>query len=328
MYELSVVIPVFNEQDNMQPMLTAVHKALGQKINYELLVVDDGSTDKTVEYAKNYLRPHDRCVELNRNYGQSAAMAAGIEHAKGALVVTLDGDLQNHPDDIIPMMALMQEKQCDVVAGWRQNRQDGALFRRIPSISANILIRWVTGVAMKDTGCTLKVFKIDVAKNLGLYGELHRFIPILAKLYGAKIEEMPVSHYPRTRGVSKYGIGRTIRVFCDLLLMVFFQKYRTRPMHLFGTIGVFLLFLGTCFTSYLGVLKILGHTISGRPLLVIGAFAMISGIQLITTGFIAEVMMRTYYESQGKKPYDLKMKTPQKAGASDESSIHKTATSV
>jgi glycosyltransferase involved in cell wall biosynthesis len=306
MIELSVVVPVFNEQDNMQPMITAVHESLANHIDYELLIVDDGSTDETVLRAQPHLRPQDKCIELNRNYGQSAAMAAGIEYAQGKLVVTLDGDLQNRPEDILSMIELMNEKQCDVVAGWRQNRQDGMLFRKIPSMTANFLIRWLTGVVLRDYGCTLKLFKRDVAKNLGLYGELHRFIPVLAKLYGANIEEMPVRHHARIHGVSKYGISRTVRVWCDLMLMVFFQKYGTRPMHLFGTIGVGLLFLGMAMTGYLGFLKLLGYSVFGRPLLVIGAFSMISGIQLITTGFLSEVMMRTYYESQGKKPYHIK----------------------
>ena len=306
MIDLSVVVPVFNEQDNMQPLITTVYESLNDRIGYELLIVDDGSTDETVLRAKQYLRPEDKCIELNRNYGQSAAMAAGIEHAQGRLVVTLDGDLQNRPEDIMSMIELMNKKQCDVVAGWRRNRQDGMILRKIPSICANFLIRWLTGVVLRDYGCTLKLFKRDVAKNLGLYGELHRFIPVLAKLYGANIEEMPVRHHPRIHGVSKYGISRTIRVWCDLMLMVFFQKYGTRPMHLFGTIGVALLFLGMTMMGYLGFLKLLGYSVFGRPLLVIGAFSMISGIQLITTGFLSEVMMRTYYESQGKKPYHIK----------------------
>ena len=235
-------------------------------------------------------------------------MAAGIDEAVGDLVVTLDGDLQNRPEDIMAMVAAMEANDCDVVAGWRKNRQDGMLLRKIPSLCANFLIRKLTSVVLKDYGCTLKVFKLDVAKNLGLYGELHRFIPVLASLYGAKIHEMPVSHHARIHGVSKYGIGRTIRVISDLMLMVFFQKYATRPMHLFGSIGCYLLGLGVLLESYLFGLKLMGYAISGRPLLVIGALAIVSGIQLITTGFLSEIMMRTYYESQDKKPYHLKAK--------------------
>jgi glycosyltransferase involved in cell wall biosynthesis len=304
--QLSVVVPVYNEQDNIEPMVAAVNKALNGQIEYELIIVDDGSQDQTVQKANVVLRPQDCCLELNRNYGQSAAMAAGIDHASGELVVTLDGDLQNNPDDIMAMITTMHAQRCDVVAGWRKGRKDGMVLRKIPSICANFLIRALTGVSLKDYGCTLKVFKRDVAKNLGLYGELHRFIPVLARLYGAEICEMPVSHRPRIHGVSKYGIGRTTRVFSDLLLMVFFQKYGTRPMHLFGGIGVFLFLLGCGLESYLCILKLFGYSISGRPLLVLGALMIVSGIQLITTGFIAEIMMRTYYESQGKKPYRLK----------------------
>lgn len=304
--QLSVIIPVYNEEDNVKPMIQAVRQSLDGHIEYELIIVDDGSEDRTVELVKGFLGKLDQCIEFNRNHGQSAAMAAGIDHAKGDLVVTLDGDLQNRPEDIMKMIAVMQENDCDVVAGWRQNRQDGMVLRKIPSLCANLLIRRLTGVALKDYGCTLKLFKLDVAKNLGLYGELHRFIPVLACLYGAKIHEMPVSHHPRIHGVSKYGIGRTIRVLSDLMLMVFFQKYATRPMHLFGSIGFFLLLFGCGLEFYLLSLKLFGYSISGRPLLVVGAIAIVSGIQLITVGFLAEIMMRTYYESQGKKPYHIK----------------------
>lgn len=307
--QLSVVIPVYNEEDNIKPLVASVRKALSGKIDYELILVDDGSEDETVKRAKSLLHSNDYCLEFNRNYGQSAAMAAGIERASGNLVVTLDGDLQNSPEDIMDMIKTMDTKGCDVVAGWRKGRKDGMIFRKIPSMCANFLIRFLTGVSLKDYGCTLKVFKRDVAKNLGLYGELHRFIPVLACMYGATIHEMPVSHYPRIHGVSKYGIGRTIRVLCDLMLMVFFQKYATRPIHLFGGIGVFLLVLGCGLEFYLFALKMFGYSISGRPMLVLGALGIISGIQLITTGFIAEIMMRTYYESQGKKPYRLKSRS-------------------
>ena len=301
--QLSVVIPVYNEQDNIKPLVMSVREALTGKIDYELILVDDGSEDETVRCCHDELNDTDVCLEFNRNYGQSAAMAAGIECARGELVVTMDGDLQNSPDDIMDMIETMQLQNCDVVAGWRKGRKDGLILRKIPSVCANFLIRYLTGVTLKDYGCTLKVFKRDVAKNLALYGELHRFIPVLACMYGAKIYEVPVSHYPRIHGVSKYGIGRTMRVFSDLLLMVFFQKYATRPMHLFGSIGVFLFFLGCFLELYLFGVKLFGFSISGRPLLVLGALSIISGIQLITTGFIAEIMMRTYYESQGKKPY-------------------------
>lgn len=307
--QLSVIIPVFNEEDNVDPMIHAVRQALDGRIDYELIIVDDGSEDRTVERVRQRLHASDQCVEFNRNHGQSAAMAAGIDSATGELVVTLDGDLQNRPEDIMEMITVMQDNGCDVVAGWRKNRQDGMVLRKIPSMCANFLIRRLTGVALRDYGCTLKVFKLDVAKNLGLYGELHRFIPVLACLYGAKIHEMPVTHHPRIHGVSKYGIGRTIRVLSDLMLMVFFQKYATRPMHLFGSIGFYLLILGFGMEFYLLIIKLFGSSISGRPLLVLGALAIVSGMQLITTGFLAEIMMRTYYESQGKKPYHLRPKS-------------------
>ena len=205
--QLSVVIPVYNEAKNIAPLVAAVRDALDGKMTYELIIVDDGSVDDTVKNTYELLRNTDHCVELNRNYGQSAAMAAGIDQAVGTLVVTLDGDLQNSLSDILPMINTMQQQACDVVAGWRQNRQDGLLWRKLLSQCANMMIRRTTGVTLRDYGCTLKVFKRDVAKNLGLYGELHRFIPVLADLYGAKMIEMPVVHYPRVHGVSKHGIG-------------------------------------------------------------------------------------------------------------------------
>ena len=304
--ELSVVIPMYDEVDNVQRMLEAVRRALTGKITYELILVDDGSTDATVATASKLLRHGEKIIEFTRNHGQSAAMAAGIDQSTGALIVTLDGDLQNSPDDILKLIDYMKQQQCDVVAGWRKNRQDGMFLRKIPSLCANFLIRKMTGVALKDYGCSLKVFRRDVAKNLGLYGELHRFIPVLARLYGAKICQMAVTHQPRVHGVSKYGIGRTIRVLSDLMLMVFFQKYATRPMHLFGSLGFILLFFGVVLGGYFTVLKLMGYAISGRPLFLLGAIAFIAGIQLISTGFLSEILMRTYYESQGKKPYHLK----------------------
>lgn len=304
--ELSVVIPMYNEVDNVAPMMSAVRDALSGKIEYELIVVDDGSSDGTAEAIKRCLQGTERLVEFNRNYGQSAAMAAGIDQASGRLVATLDGDLQNHPSDILSMINFMQKEQSDVVAGWRKDRQDDMVLRKLPSLCANFLIRYMTGVTLKDYGCSLKVFKRDVAKNLGLYGELHRFIPVLARLYGAKICQMPVQHSARAHGISKYGIGRTIRVISDLMLMVFFQKYATRPMHLFGTIGFVLLIVGLGLGGYFLLVKLLGYSIAGRPLFIVAVMAFLSGIQLITTGFLSEILMRTYYESQDKKPYHIR----------------------
>jgi glycosyltransferase involved in cell wall biosynthesis len=233
-------------------------------------------------------------------------MAAGIDHARGDLIATIDGDLQNDPSDIPMMMQYLYDNDLDVVAGRRAGRQDGMILRKIPSKIANAIIRNLTNVHVHDYGCTLKVFKKDVAKNLGLYGELHRFIPVLVQLYGAKMEEVDVRHHPRIFGKSKYGIGRTFKVLSDLLFMLFFQKYSQKPMHLFGTLGFLSLFIGIALNLYLVALKILGEEIGGRPLLSLGIIMTFIGIQLITTGFIAEFIMRTYYESQNKKPYIIK----------------------
>ncbi len=300
--KISVVIPVMNEEENIEPLFKALREAL-EGLDYELIFVDDGSTDNTVQKIKELADERTKLLVLSRNFGQSLAMAAGIDAATGDVIATIDGDLQNDPRDIPVMLEKMQKEGWDVVAGVRAKRQDGLVLRKIPSKIANWIIRKSTGVYLKDYGCTLKLFKKDVAKNLGLYGELHRFIPVLAKLYGAKMTEMNVRHHPRLHGQSKYGIGRTFKVISDLMLMLFFQKYGTKPMHLFGTLGFGMLFIGVVIDLYLFVLKLFGHDIGGRPLLILGVMLTLAGIQLITTGFLAEIMMRTYYESQNKKPY-------------------------
>jgi glycosyltransferase involved in cell wall biosynthesis len=243
---------------------------------------------------------------LRKNYGQSTAMMAGIDHATGKYVALLDGDLQNDPSDIPFMLDLLKREDWDVVAGNRRNRKDGAVMRKIPSRVANALIRRMTGVYIRDYGCTLKVFKKEIADDLGLYGELHRFIPVLAKLQGARITQVDVKHYPRRFGKSKYGIGRTFRVLSDLVLMVFFRKYMQKPMHLFGTIGFISFGLGLLVNVYLLVLKILGHDIWGKPILILGLIFLLGGIQLITIGILAEIAVRTYYESQSKKTYQIR----------------------
>ncbi len=306
MKKLSVVIPVMNEEDNIEPLFKAVQNAL-KDIDYELILVDDGSTDDTIKRVKELADNRTKLLIFNRNFGQTTAMAAGIDEAEGELIVTLDGDLQNDPSDIPMMIEKLESEGWDVVAGRRANRQDDSL-RKVPSKIANWIIRKSTGVYIRDYGCTLKLFKSDVAKNLGLYGELHRYIPVLAKLYGAKMTEVDVKHHPRVHGVSKYGIGRTFRVISDLMLMLFFLKYATRPMHLFGGVGFGMFFVGMLINFYLFLLKIFGESIGSRPLLILGVMLTLGGIMLISTGFLAELMMRTYYESQNKKPYIVKEK--------------------
>ncbi len=303
--EISVVITLLNERDNIAPLLTKISEAL-RNLSYEVILVDDGSTDGTVREIKKHAGEFVKLVKLSRNYGQSLAMAAGIHEAKGIYTVTMDGDLQNDPADIPMLVGKIKEDDFDLVAGNRKSRQDNFLVRKLPSRLANAMIRKFSGVNISDYGCSLKIFKTELAKELGLYGELHRFIPILAHLQGAKIAEVNVNHHARIFGKSKYGLGRTFRVASDLLLLVFFQKYVMKPMHLFGTIGLFSSIGGILINLYLLIEKLMGFDIWGRPLLVLGIILLLGGIQLITFGFLAELMMRTYFESQNKLPYKVK----------------------
>lgn len=300
--KLSLVVPVYNEVQNITPMVEAVRTALPH-YSYELIFVDDGSTDGTQGEILKHKDSHIVLVQFARNFGQTSAMAAGIEAAQGEYIATLDGDLQNDPADIPLMLAKLEAEGLDIVAGRRKKRKDGKILRKFPSKIANWLIRKYTQTHIRDLGCTLKLFRSSLAKQLDLYGELHRFIPVLASFYGAKIGEMDVRHHPRKHGVSKYGLGRTFRVASDLLLMIFFVKYRQRPMHLFGTIGLSLFLVGSAIEAYLLILKIMGYDIGGRPLFYVGILMLIMSVQFITAGFISELLMRTYYGSQNKKPY-------------------------
>lgn len=305
MRELSVIITVMNEEDNIKPLLAAVRSALAG-IDYEVILVDDGSSDKTIPEILANADDRIKLVELRKNYGQSTAMTAGIDYSTGRYVALLDGDLQNDPTDIPSMLELLKKEDWDVVAGNRKNRKDGFILRKIPSRIANALIRRMTGVYIKDYGCTLKVFKREIAEELGLYGELHRFIPVLAKLQGARITQVDVKHHARQFGKSKYGINRTFKVMADLILMVFFRKYLQKPMHLFGTIGFISFGLGLLINLYLLVIKLMGHNIWNRPLLILGMILLLGGIQLITIGIIADINVRTYFESQNKKTYTVR----------------------
>jgi len=302
---LSVVITVYNEEDNIQPLLQATYTALSG-MDYEVILVEDGSTDRTVAEVKKYANTRTKLVIFNRNYGQTTALAAGIDQATGQYIATMDGDLQNDPTDLPGMLQKAIEEEWDVVAGRRANRKDGFVLRKIPSKIANWIIRNSTNVHLKDYGCTLRVYKADIAQNMGLYGELHRFIPVLAKQQGAKMTEMDVKHHPRIHGTSKYGLSRTFKVMADLILMLFFQKYFQRPIHLFGGLGLLSFLLGGVINVYLLVLKIMGEDIWGRPILILGFMLILAGIQLITTGIIAEIIVRTYFESQDKKTYRIK----------------------
>jgi len=301
--KLSLVIPVMNEELNIKPLFERIRESL-KELEYEIIFVDDGSTDKTIEEIKKYADENTKLVIFNRNFGQSSAMAAGIELAEGELIATLDGDLQNDPADI-PMMIEKLNEGYDVVAGKRAKRQDEPLRMWLSKV-ANKIIRKSTGVYISDYGCTLKLFKKDVAKNLGLYGELHRFIPILAKEYGAKMTEVDVRHNERMYGNSKYGMNRIFKVISDLSYLLFMQRFFNKPMHFFGTIGFIMFSFGVLIDFYLLILKLFGEDIGNRPLLTLGTIGIVGGIQLFTTGFVAEILTRTYYESQNKKPYRIK----------------------
>ncbi len=309
MRELSLVITVINEEDNIHPLVNEIRNAL-HEMDYEVVFVDDGSTDATKKRIKDVIKQDldDRItlVELKKNYGQSTAMTAGIDHTTGKYIVLLDGDLQNDPSDIPFMLELLKREDWDVVAGNRKHRKDGMFLRKVPSKIANYFIRRWTKVYIKDYGCTLKIFKREIAEDLGLYGELHRFIPVLAAMQGARITQVNVKHHARKFGKSKYGLGRTFRVMSDLVTMIFFRRYIQKPMHLFGTMGFISLFIGIIINTYLLVLKILGYDIWGKPLLILGLIFLLGGIQLITIGIIAEISVRTYFEASNKKTYQVR----------------------
>ena len=305
MRELSVVITVLNERENISPLIEAINEAL-VAIDFEVIFVDDGSSDGTQKEIRKFASERIILVELRKNYGQSTAMTAGIDHTTGTYVALLDGDLQNDPTDIPFMLQKLKDEDWDVVAGNRKNRQDGVFLRKIPSKIANALIRRMTGVYIKDYGCTLKIFKREIAEELGIYGELHRFIPVLAKLQGASITQVDVKHHARQFGSSKYGLNRTFKVMADLITMVFLRKYLQKPMHLFGPLGFVSFGLGVLINLYLLVLKLLGNDIGGKPLLILGLILLLGGIQLITIGILAEISMRTYFEGTNKKTYQVR----------------------
>jgi len=315
--DLSVVVPLYNEKDN----LAELHQQLVQALDplgrpFELVLVDDGSRDGTRE-ALVELEQCDRRVRavlLRRNFGQTAAFSAGFERSQGAIVVTSDGDLQNDPADIPRLVAKLEQEDLDMVCGWRQTRHD-PLSKRIPSFFANRLISWSTGVALHDYGCSLKVMRGELARGLRLYGEMHRFIPAVASWSGVTLAEVPVNHRPRTRGSSKYGIGRTIRVLLDLFTVKFLISYGTRPAHLFGLMGLGCGALGFGVLAYLSVLKVgFGEAIGGRPLLLLGALLFLTGVVLVCFGLIGELLVRIWHESQGKPIYVVQERHPARGG--------------
>jgi glycosyltransferase involved in cell wall biosynthesis len=309
MIELSVVIPIRNEE----AALVELHRELTQTLDgwgqpYEVIVIDDGSTDRSFEILEA-LHSSDRRVRVirfRRNFGQTAAFAAGFAHAHGRVIVTSDGDLQNDPRDI-PAMLTMLDAGYDIVCGWRKKRKDAFLSRLVPSMLANRLISWATGVRLHDYGCSLKAFRAEIVKPLKLYGEMHRFIPAIASEQGVAIAEVEVNHRPRRHGASKYGISRTVRVVLDLLTVKFLLSYSTRPLQLFGLVGLALGSIGGAIAVYMSYVKLVEQqAIGNRPLLLLGILLIFSGLQLITLGLLAELQSRTYHESQNKPTYAIR----------------------
>jgi len=308
---LSVVIPAYNEEENIPILYEKLKKVLdGLGQDYEIIFVDDGSTDGTYQRLKQLAEKDSRLkvIRFKRNYGQTAAMSAGFEHAKGDVIITLDADLQNDPEDI-PLLLEKLKEGYHVVSGWRKDRKDPFLSRRLPSMIANWLISKITGVHLHDYGCTLKAYRAEVVKDLELFGDMHRFLPALTKRRGAKITEVVVRHHPRMFGKSKYGIGRTVRVLLDIMLVKFLNEYINKPLYMFGSVGFLLLGLGLFSLFYLIFLKLfLEEPIGRRPLLILSVLLILAGIQLISTGLLAELLVRIYYRTKDTKPYVIQEK--------------------
>ena len=305
---ISIVVPLYREAENVPHLVAEVAAKLADYA-YELVLVDDGSDDGTVAAIKQACEQDKRvvCVQLRRNFGQTAAMSAGFERAQGQFIVYMDGDLQTDPADIPKLLQRMQQDDLDMVNGWRKDRQDASLSRNFPSRVANALIRRSTKVRMHDYGCPMKLMRADVAKNLRIYGEQHRFLPALAALYGARIGEEVVTHRPRQFGQSKYGIGRTTRVLVDLLLVLFFQRFTDRPLQLFGPVGLISLTGGVLIDLWLSIDKLLfGAELAGRPMLQLGSMLIVTGILLFGIGLILEMQVRTHYESTGRRHYNIR----------------------
>ena len=307
--DLSIVVPIYNEVDNLRPLCQRVHAVLAPlDWSYELVLIDDGSQDGSSELLAELHAEDDtlKVLRFRRNFGQTAALAAGFEYAHGDVIVSLDGDLQNDPVDIPRLLAKLDEGY-DLVNGWRVKRQDPFLSRRLPSQIANKIISLTTRVKLHDYGCTLKAFRRDVAKGLKLYGEMHRFIPALAGDMGARIAELPVTHHARKHGTSKYGLARTLWVVLDLLTVKLMSSYATRPSHLFGFLGLIAVLVGGGITTVLGIQRLLFDVqLANRPILLLGILLLVTGVQLLTTGLIAELLSRTYHESQEKPVYWIK----------------------
>ena len=305
---ISIVVPVYNESDSIRLLINEIINVMkSHQLLFELIIVNDGSVDRTSNVLENLSLEIKQLtvINLRKNYGQTAALAAGFDHSNGDIIVTLDGDLQNDPNDIPKLITNINEGY-DLICGWRFQRKDKLLNRRIPSQIANRLIGNVTGIHLHDYGCSLKAFKHEIIKDIKLYGELHRFLPVLANIEGAKIKEIKVNHRSRKYGQSKYGIDRTFRVLMDLLTVWFMNKFLTRPMYVFGFIGIISIISSCIMSSYLIVLKFLGESIGNRPLLIFALILGIAGVQLFSFGLLGELLMRTYHESQNRPIYRVR----------------------
>jgi len=308
--DISIVLPILNEEKNLEELHSRLTESLA-KLNreYEIIAIDDGSTDGSFEVLKRIHErdPRLKVIKFRRNFGQTAAISAGFNHARGDIIITMDSDLQNDPDDIPRLLDKMDEGY-DVVSGWRADRKDKFISRRLPSILANKLIARMTGVKLHDFGCTLKAYRKEVTDNIDLYGEMHRFIPALAKWVGAEIAEMKVKHHPRKHGKSKYGISRTTRVVLDLMTVKFLLTFSTRPIQIFGRLGMGSGVLGFLICLYLSIMKLFFKMslLERMPMLLLGILLILVGVQLISMGLLGEIMVRTYHESQRKPIYTIK----------------------
>lgn len=305
---VSIVIPVYEEEESVGPLYKSIKEVMdGLKRPYEIVFIDDGSRDRTFAALEDMQKkdPNVVVVSFRRNFGQTAAMAAGFDYAKGDIIVTMDADLQNDPKDIPKLLDSI--RGFDIVSGWRKHRKDPFISRRLPSIIANWLISRTTGVHLHDYGCTLKAYRKEVIKDIRLYGEMHRFIPAIASWVGATITEVETTHHPRRFGKSKYGISRTVRVVLDLITVKFLQSFSTKPIHAFGTPGLVMGAIGFLLALYLSVEKIaLGKDIGSRPLLLLAVLLIILGVQLVIMGLLGEMLARVYHESQGKPVFTVR----------------------
>lgn len=307
MDKLSVVIAVFNEEYNVEPLIKAVRKALDNKDpDYELVFVDDGSTDGTSSQIIKFSDERTTLIQLRKNFGQTAALKAGIDYVKGEYIATLDGDLQNDPEDLLKMLEILKKDNYDIVAGIRSSRKDHLFLRKLPSSVANFIVRRITGTDIIDNGCAIKIMKADFIKDLPMYGEMHRFLSTLSAMEGARIKQIPVNHLARVHGKSKYGLDRTLKVISDLILMNFRKRFEQKPMYLYGTAGFFTSLAGAIILLSLFIDKLLGKDIWGRPVMLLGVLLLFIGFQIISTGLVLDLIIRKHFEHNQIKPYRIK----------------------